>query len=266
MNRLKQVAALCLLPLLCLIAEGAHAFGANGHRIVAGIAEQHLTKEAKEAVMAITNGHSLASVATWPDEIRSDESWNYAKDWHFLTIEDSDSFEKYEHSEKGDLITALNKFEKVLISKSASEEERWQALAFYVHFVGDIHQPLHVGRGKDRGGNKIGVQWFKASSNLHTVWDSSMLDYQQLSHSEYVNFLDHATKEKIKTWQADPYLEWAQESKDLRETVYDYGDQYYLNVPNLEYLYIFNKKAILEERLLRGGIRAAGKLNVIFAK
>lgn len=250
--------------ILIILSGECFAFGANGHRIVAGIAENHLTGKAKKEVMKITGGHSLASIATWPDEIRSDSAWDYAKPWHFLSIDDDESFDGYQHDEQGDVIVALEKFEKVLKARSASKEEIWQALAFYVHFVGDIHQPLHVGRRDDRGGNSVTVKWFDEESNLHSVWDSGIIDYEQLSYSEYVTFLDHVSRSQQQGWQNSSYWDWAKESKDIRNQVYDYGKQRSLNYPTLSYQYIYVTKPVLEERLVRAGIRLAGKLNGIF--
>ncbi len=264
MIQLSKTYAALSLYIFLYTATPVQAFGANGHRIIADIAENHLTSTAKKAIMKITGGHPLPNIATWPDEIRSDPNWNHAKAWHFLSIDDNESFNGYKHSEEGDLITALTHFEKALTSQSTSKEKRWQALAFYIHFVGDIHQPLHVGRRDDRGGNSISVQWFNKNTNLHSVWDSEIIEFEQLSYSEYVSFLDHASKAEINNWQNSDYWDWAKESKAHRKAAYNYGKQYSLNLPNLEYTYIFNKKNILNQQLLKGGMRLAGKLNKIF--
>jgi len=253
-----------LLTIFAITPAQLFAFGANGHRIVAGIAEQHLSAKAKKAIKKITSGHSLSALATWPDDIRSDPAWDYAKPWHFMSIDDDKSFDGYVHSDAGDLITALTKFEAVLKTGKASPEERWQALSFYVHLVGDIHQPLHVGRKDDRGGNSVSVQWFGKNTNLHSVWDSELLEFEGLSFSEQVSFLDHVSKSDIRKLQNSNYFDWAKESKGHRKSVYNYGKQYSLNLPNLKYNYVFDKKQILKERLQRGGIRLAGKLNEIF--
>lgn len=254
-----------IIIFVCLIASNQlWAFGASGHRVVAEIAENHLSKKAKREIMKITNGHSLASMAIWADLIKSNSDWDYAKPWHYLSIDDNESFEGYKHDTKGDVIVALEKFEKELKEQSGSKEEIWQALAFYIHFTGDIHQPLHVGRRDDRGGNSIAVKWFDKESNLHSVWDSGIIDNSELSYSEYVTFLDHASKDQIKNWQKSTYWDWAKDSKSIRDQVYDYGKQSSLNYPSLSYQYIYETKPLLEEQMLKAGVRLAGKLNDIF--
>jgi len=256
------------LPLITLVGAmavslQALSFGSNGHRIVARIAENHLSSEAKTAIFQITEGQHLAQLSTWPDEIRSDPSWDFAKPWHFVSIDDDETFDNYEHSENGDILLALAKFEKILADKQASPKKMWQALAFYIHFVGDIHQPLHVGRRDDYGGNQVKVKWFGRNTNLHSVWDSGLIENEQLSFREYANFLDKITTTQIKTWQNSTYLDWAKESKSKRENVYNLGDSG-IDTPSLSYRYAFEHKALIDECLVKAGIRLAGKLNALF--
>jgi len=241
------------------IINSAFALGPIGHRVVAQIAEENLTPSAKKALMQITKGEPLAKLSTWPDEIRSDSKWDNTHAWHYISIDDDESFNGLKRSKKGDILKALSDFEKVLRNKTASEEERWQALAFYIHFTGDIHQPLHVGNRDDLGGNKITVKWFGNQTNLHTVWDSSLINNQQLSFSEYANFLNHQTQDTIELWQNSVYLDWAVESKLLRAAAYKYPED-----ENLGYSYAYINTPLLNERMSKAGIRLAGMLNDIF--
>ncbi len=108
-----------------------------------------------------------------------------------------------------------------------------EALAFYVHFIGDIHQPLHVGKRDDRGGNSIGVSWFKKPSNLHKVWDESLIGSLNLNFTELSTFLNRMTEEEKKQYSESTHLDWAKESKAIRSKVYDFGFQrkpFYNNV------------------------------------
>lgn len=251
----------CFAVLAFSIGE-IHAFGANGHRIVARVAENHLTPKAKKSIMKITKGAPLAKLAVWPDEIRSDSNWDYAKAWHFLSIDD-ESFKNLKRSEKGDVLEALSRFEKKLRDTKIVGKERWQALAFYIHLMGDIHQPLHVGRRDDLGGNTIKVKWFNKNSNLHSVWDSGLIENQYLSFREYASFVDSVTTQQKSKWQAASYLDFAKESKKLRNIVYEFGDQK-SEPPSLSYEYSYLKINILNQRLVQAGIRLAGKLNFIF--
>lgn len=239
------------------------AFGKNGHRIVAHIAEAHLTPEAKFAIKQIAGKYQLAQLATWPDEIKSNPSWDYAKPWHYISIDDDESFEGLSRSSNGDILSALQHFEEVLTNIKTNKIKKWQALAFYIHLVGDIHQPLHVGRRNDRGGNDISVKWFTQDYNLHAVWDTALIENQQLSYKEYASFINKATTEQIKSWQTSSYIDWAKESKNLRNKAYDFGNQS-TGTAQLSYKYAFKNTKIVNTRLLIAGIRLAGKLNSFF--
>jgi hypothetical protein len=119
---------------------------------------------------------------------------------------------------------------------------------------------MHTGRFDDLGGNKIKVSWFKDSYNLHQIWDSKLIDFQQLSYSEYTAAINHTTKEQRKTWQAEPVSEWVWQSYQQVENIYaDIKPD-----DKLSYQYNFKYIAILNQQLLIGGIHLAGLLNEIF--
>lgn len=247
--------------ILAFISLNAQSLGVNGHRIVARIAAEHLTVTAKANLEQITGGQHLAQLSTWPDEIRSDSAWDHSHSWHYLSIDDDESFDGLKRSDKGDVLEALARFEKQLTSPDVAVPEKKQALAFYIHFFGDIHQPLHVGRRDDRGGNDIKVDWFREPSNLHRVWDSAMIERQQLSYSEYAAFLDTVAAKKIKQWQSANYLDYAKESKQLRAQVYNLSE-----LSKLSYDYNYKNINTLNQRMQQAGIRLAGKLNAIFGR
>lgn len=247
-----------LFALLLASPTAAFAWGANGHRIVGRIAENHLTEEARRAVECLIGPETLAQVSTWPDEIRSDPSWKRATPWHFISIDDGETVETTARSPEGDLLEAMPRFEAVLRDPQAGPQAKREALKFLVHFVGDVHQPLHVGRRADFGGNSVQVTWFGEASNLHTVWDSGLIDNEKLSFSEFAAFIDHPAAEEIKTWQSSTYADWAVESKAVRERVYRIGDG------KLSYQFAFDNIPLVKRRLLQAGVRLAGILNSIF--
>jgi hypothetical protein len=241
----------------------AMAWGQNGHRIVGRIAENHLTPEARQAVAELIGPESLAQVSTWADEIKSDRAWRHANPWHYINVEAGETFENAAKNPNGDIIESLARFEQVLRDSGSSRQAKAEALKFIVHFVGDIHQPLHAGSGKDRGGNDIKVRWFGEPSNLHAVWDTELIEYESMGYTEFVEFIDHATEVQINAWQQAPILEWARESRALLEGVYDVGSDQD-GLPNLRFYYVFKNKATVQQRLLQAGIRLAGVLNAIF--
>lgn len=263
-----RIAAAALVATAVLAAPGAlRGWGQNGHRIVGEIAERHLSEAARQGVLAILGeDESLAEAATWPDEIRSDPAWSLAALWHFMSIDDHETLATTARSEEGDVLEAMKRFEAVLRDPEAPKEKKVEALRFYVHFVGDVHQPLHVGRRDDQGGNRIRVRWFREPRNLHSVWDSGLIESEELSFTEYVRFIDDATPEEIAAWQAAPYEEWVRESFCLRDGVYDFGLEAALEAgeePSLSYGYAFHQGPTVDRRLLQAGIRLAGHLNAI---
>jgi hypothetical protein len=250
-----------LILLSLAVPSTALAWGPNGHRIVGRIAMNHLTDEAARAVECLIGPESLAQVSTWPDEIRSDPNWAKAAPWHFISIDDNETLETTARDPKGDVVEAIQRLEGVLRNQQASRQDRQEALKFLVHFVGDIHNPLHVGRRADRGGNEIKVTLFGEPTNLHSVWDTGLIESEKLSYSEFVEFIDHPTQQELQTWQATPLTEWVKESKALRTKVYTLPAD---NKLSFEYSYV--NLPTVKQRLLQAGVRLAAMLNSVFAQ
>lgn len=258
-----------VLLALALLAVPAVAWGwgQNGHRVVGEIAERHLSDHARRQIAVILDGDGLAEASTWPDDVRSDPAFDQAGPWHYVSIDDHETLATTARAAEGDVLEAMQRFEAVLRDPAAPKERKAEALRFLVHFVGDVHQPLHVGRRDDRGGNSIRVRWFREDRNLHSVWDEGLVESQRLSFSEMTRFIDQATPQQIAAWQADPYEEWVRESFCLRPLVYGFGSEAPADpggVPDLRYAYVFHKTPVVEERLLQAGIRLAGRLDAIF--
>ena len=233
-----------------------YAWGQTGHRIVGEIAWQHLSKKAKKNVQRVLGTESLAMCGNYMDFIKSESSYDSLSPWHYCTIPDAESY--HQHPQEGDVIMAINKFIKELETQNYSVDEAF-ALKCLAHLVGDIHQPLHVGNGTDRGGNDKKVEFFYEKSNLHRVWDSGMIDHQQLSYSEYVTWINVATQDQIALWQKSALLDWANESKDCRDQVYNYPEN-----GKLSYRYIYDNIALLNQRLLQAGVRLAAVINKVY--
>ena len=244
--------------LVFLFQTHAFGWGKTGHRVVGEIAWNHLSKKAQKNVQKALGDESLAIVGNWMDFIRSDRSYDSLKYWHYCTVPDSTTYTEVGAPEQGDVVMAINKFQQELSSKNYSVDETF-ALKCLVHLVADIHQPLHVGNGKDKGGNNVKVEFFGRNSNLHRVWDSDIIDSEQLSYTEYVAWIDVATKDQIDLWQKSTVLDWVAEAQSFRDQVYDYPEN-----GKLGYLYIFENIKLVNQRLLQAGIRLAGILEDIY--
>ena len=241
----------------------AFGWGQTGHRVTGAIAEKHLTPAAKAAIVKLLPNESLAEASTYPDEMRSDPSEFWRKTsppWHYVTVPEGHEYHEVGAPEQGDAYTALQHFTTVLKDTKASREDRQVALRFIVHIIGDLHQPLHAGNGTDRGGNSVKVRFFWQDSNLHTVWDSKMLDSKQLSYTEWTDWLDKKiTTKTLKDWQALDANVWIKESTEIRDTIYPE------DANDMSYDYVYDFLPVAKTRLQQAGVRIAAYLNNVFA-
>ncbi|KMS56199.1 S1/P1 Nuclease [Novosphingobium barchaimii LL02] len=248
-----------------LLVSAAHstpamAWGAIGHRITGAIAQDNLSGVARANVEILLGNEDLAEAATWPDDMRSDPSefWQKtASPWHYVTVA-GDDYQASDEPKEGDADAALKRFTATLRDSKASADDKRLALRFIVHIIGDLHQPLHAGGGTDRGGNDVKVTWFGKPTNLHTVWDSSMIEQRQLSYSEYAHWLERATTpEEVVTWSVRDLQVWMHESIALRKTIYPAN-------PALSYDYAYQHRGEIDQRLKMAGVRIAAYLNWVF--
>lgn len=257
----------CLLSLIILFTtlidetSSKSKWGQVGHYVTGEIAEYHLTPAAKERVYTILGNRSIILATVWMDDIRSERRFDYTNTWHWATIADGKTYEETEQDEGGDIIWALETLIAELKDGGLSEEEEREKLKMVIHMIGDIHQPLHVGNGEDRGGNDVRVHWMGSNSNLHRVWDSDIINSLQMSYTELAKELNTATPEQIIEWQRASVRDWAYESVSYRDRIYDLPEN---NRIGYEYRY-FNKDIVFI-RLLQAGIRIAGVLNEIYGQ
>ena len=247
------------LLLLVASAQAALAWGPNGHRAVGRVAERHLTPQAAKALADLIAPETLAYVAIWPDEIRPEPEWAKAEDWHWVTVPDGQTYETSQKNPKGDAVEAIGRFQKTVADRNAPRVERVQALKWLAHLVGDLHMPLHVGRGDDRGGNDILVLWFGEPTNLHSVWDAKIIEQNQLSFTELAELVDHPTPDQVREWQRSGVLDWAAESQKLRDQAYVMGDR------RLGFRYLHDNWPTVQQRILQAGVRLAGEINRLLA-
>jgi len=251
-----------LLIALLLLSTPILAWGPIGHRAAAKVGEHFLSSEARFEVREILAQEDLARASTWADFMRSDPSefWQRkANPWHYVTVPVGQTYRPAGAPPQGDAYTALQMFSETLGDRQAEPAKRAQALRFIVHIIADLHQPLHVGNGTDRGGNDFALTYFGQASNLHRLWDSEMIDRWQLSYTELADWLlADIDAARFNAWNnADP-LVWIAESAQLRDRIYPAER-------GLSWDYGFQWKATLEKRLAQAGVRTAAYLNALFA-
>lgn len=234
-------------------------WGVTGHRVVGDIAEQYLNRKARKEIHKLLGDESLAIASTWMDEIKSDSRYDHTHDWHWVTVPESMTYDEAEKNSNGDIIQTIECIIRELKQGNLTKEKEVEHLKMLVHLVGDIHQPLHVGTGEDKGGNEATVVWFQDHTNLHRVWDSGMIDEKKLSYTELSSSINHLSKSEIKQYQSASVRDWAYESMALRDAVYNLPED-----KNINYEYAYHNYPIVEQRLLKAGIRLAGVLNDIY--
>ncbi len=252
----------CLVAFSFFAAAPAHAWGKIGHRVTGAIANLYLSDTARTAIVDILGPEGLAEGSTWADFMRAspEDFWqNESSPFHYVTIPVGQTYAEAGAPPQGDAITAMARFAEVLKDPAASCEDKAMALRFIVHLIGDLHQPLHAGNGTDRGGNDFDVTYFGRETNLHSVWDSAMIDGEQLSYSEMTEWLSaKITAEEVAAWSDLNPVVWATESAAIRDTIYP-------DDPDLFYAYVFNHIGTVKLRLSQAGVRTAAYLNVVLA-
>jgi S1/P1 Nuclease len=248
-----------LYLLFCLTTIQGFSWGPTGHRVTGWIAEQYLTPRAKAKLKLLLGQESLAIAATWMDEIRSDSTYNYTTDWHFVTIPTGMKYEASTKNPHGDVIMTIERLIQEIKSHTLTPQQETEHIKMLIHLIGDIHQPLHVGFGDDQGGNKVKLKWFRNDSNLHRVWDSDMIDDTKLSYTELAQSLVRPDKTAVKNLQTTTVRDWAYESMSYRDQVYAIGDG------NLSYKFGYRNLPLVRQRLVEAGIRIAGVLNALYA-
>lgn len=214
--------ALFIVFALCAVATRANAWGSEGHRIVADIAEQYLepgTARQVRELLILENTTTLAEVSTWADEVRPQR--RETARWHFVDIPihppagTPTAYDAARDCPRGDcIVAAIERFEAVLRDKAVQPRDRLEALKFLVHVVGDIHQPLHCADDGDRGGNDVRVAFEGRQTSLHAVWDSGILAAAGIGDERAyaLSLARTITPAEAELWRGGTAADWANES------------------------------------------------------
>jgi len=252
--------ALSVLLLLILVS-----WGSVGHKTVATIAENHLTPIAKSSVKALLGNQSITDIASWADEVRNTPQYKQTGPWHYADLPLGYTYDQFATEVRkqgaGNVYGAILHCEEELKSNATPPEEKAIALKFLVHFIGDCHQPMHVSRAEDKGGNSIQVVFNGKNMNLHSLWDSGLISREGKTFDQMARDYDTATPAEIAKWQSTDPMQWLWESYQFSTKIYadveknnQLDDAYYqANIP------------IVQQRIEMAGIRLAGELNKIFA-
>lgn len=263
---MKKLLIIATLFALAACTSKVLAWGTTGHRVIAEIAERNLNKKAQKNVKDLLDNQHMAFWANWPDFIKSDTTkrWDHTHIWHFVNAPAGMSKEEFvefiNNMTQDNVYSAIKSLKTTLADKTKSKEERKEALVFLIHLVGDMHQPMHTGREEDRGGNRIKVSWFRQETNLHSLWDSKLVDFEKYSYTEYATVLNVATKKEKKAMQAGALEDWLYDSHLIANEVYSSVK------PNEEisFQYMYQMSSTVNGQLQKAGLRLAQLLNDIF--
>lgn len=248
-----------ILAFFILLHAFMYAYDAIGHRTISDIAYANLNSKTRKQVDKVLGTKGIVFYSTWADEVRSDDKYKYSYQWHYQNLKDDMTEAELKQlienpaSEGEHLFYALDLLSKRIKANKNDEE----ALKFLVHFIADLHQPMHLGRKDDLGGNRVPIKWFGRDINIHQLWDTQMLEARKMSYSEFSDYLQLRYNSQKKELLKADMLESVKAGYAIRTEIYAYT-----NTNNYHYLYNFSSK--LDIMMYRGGLFLANYLNELY--
>ena len=240
---------------LLLSINKSFAWGKRGHALVAEVAFSKLDEATKKNVMIYLGLMTIEDAANWMDAIKGDHTLDFMKPWHYLDMEKGSKEAPAGDNVATVLLRTLKDLDHI---ETLSNDEIKKHILFLFHLIGDIHQPLHVGYPSDKGGNSVKISFMGArNSNLHSVWDSEIIEYNGTSLSDVLNCKKY-TPEQLVTVKKIDVIAWAKQSRSFLKNCYDIHDD------KINELYVGANYPIIESQLLDAGIRLASVLEHYF--
>ncbi len=250
---------IAVLSFVFIAPQTVSAWSKKGHDVICAIAENHLTDKALNSVTDILDGKSMVYYSSWLDTASHTKEYAYTSTWHYFNIDGS--IENTKREKSGDALSAVELLVGQLKSGELKGEAKSDALKMLIHIVGDMHQPMHMGRKEDLGGNKIPVIYFTQTTNLHSAWDYNIVDgARDWSFSEWQDQIDRVSEEQYNQIVAGSYADWA-------EGTFEIAKEVYRDTPaetRIYYDYVAKYSPIVEQQFLYAGLRLAHILNNIY--
>lgn len=256
------VVALAAFAIMSVCRLPAYGWGDKGHRIVAIMADTHLTEQAREEVRRLLPaGTTLADAAVWPDK-DGRQITEFDRLHHVSIPDDAAGYDQERDCQaRNCMVEALKWFTSVIADSKAPINVRLIALRYVAHLVGDMHQPLHAARREDRNGTDIMVNYRAQTNNLHLFWDINIVEMEEGNPEEVAKKLDQSITQKQRTeWQSGGPKTWTDESFRLsRSYTYKLGESM-----DLSDEYVATALTIVRRRLAQAGVRLGWLLNNAF--
>lgn len=248
--------------LLCASALQGFSWGQKGHDTVSYIAENHLTSVTKAAVERILNGRSMVYYSNWMDNASHTPEYAYSSTWHYKNIDADETYDNAPYHQDGDVTRAIRFQVATLQDDQSTPEQQATALKMLIHLVGDVHQPMHLGHRSDRGGNSWTLRYKNMNTNLHSLWDSKLVEgVHNWSYTEWQQQIDRATPAQSKEILTPGTPEkWGEESYKIATEIYNTTPK----DSNQSFDYDAKWAPVIEDQLLKGGLRLADILNAIY--
>lgn len=247
-----------LFVLLFGVFANSYAWGPRGHKIITQIAKTYLDPAVLDSIDHYLEDITMEKAGYWMDEVVMNSSYDFMKPWHVVAIE---ADKTYVRTKNPDIVNVLENLINTLKKrKTQSKTEILLSLKILIHLVADIHQPLHCGFAKDKGGNSIKLRFYFKSTNLHDVWDADILEYKAITTEDCMRLTYNLTKRDITQYQKVDILKWMEESRALLSYAYDFKGN------KIEDEYVDKVTPIIKMQMIKAGIRLATVLNQTFKK
>jgi hypothetical protein len=252
---MKRYTLILLTFLTIFQTTTSFAWGKRGHALVAEVAFNYLDPATRKVLTEYLDGMTIQDAANWMDEIKSDKTYDYLRKLHYINAERG---QKITLNNEENIIGALTKtIEELKNYKALTKPEVKIKLCILFHLIGDLHQPLHVGYGEDKGGNNYQINFYGRGTNLHSFYDSGIIEYKNLTLPQCLKAKTY-TKEELAQIEKIDVVEWANQSRSFLPTIYK------TNGAKINDSYVNENYIIIQEQIQKAGIRLASVLKDIF--
>lgn len=253
-----------LVILALAMSLQAGAWGQKGHRIVAEIAFHYMTHKTKRCVNQVLGvKHGIVYQANWPDELKSDPVlYQGSSCWHYQDMNSgiSDSAimaALVDYPERGGKLFYITDSLMNVLRENPDDRD---ALIFLIHLTGDRCCPVHMAHEDDLGGNKVKMKWFGNQTNMHSVWDSNLIESQGYSYTEFAEKLINTYKDSSHVMYTMSLPEIAVRTYHLTDSIYAYQKHFDGNT----YHYIYHWHEPCEKQLFMAGVKLAALLDELY--
>jgi hypothetical protein len=252
----KAIALLVFTVALCAHTP-SFAWSKKGHELVAEIAFHFLDSATRAKVQHYLTGMRIEAAATWMDDIRKDRSLSYMSPWHYINIEKDGKYRKVKEANIINILDSVIRDLKKNPSLPDSSIKRDLLIIF--HLAGDLHQPLHVGYGSDKGGNDAQVSVLGKGSNLHTLWDRTLIEQNHIDLDSCLALYPQFSGKDRRNARSLNLRTWLNQSRDLLPQAYGYDGHI------IDQAYLDRNRPVVEKQLLLAGLRLAAVLQKVMA-